>query len=66
MTWRKPPRRFLVCVDDTGLMQVINDLAREDELLVLLLTNKEELVGNAKIKGLICNNHETVDFKILK
>ena len=66
MAWRKQPRRILECVANTGLMQVINNPAREDDLLVLLLTNKEELVGNAKIKGLICNNHETVDFKILK
>lgn len=65
MAWRKQPR-FLVCVIDTGSMQVINNPAREDDLLVLLLTNKEELVGNAKIKGLICNDHETVDFKIVK
>lgn len=66
MAWGKQPRSFLECVDNTGLMLVIHSPAREDDLLVLLLTNKEELVRNAKIKDLICNNHETVDFKIPK
>jgi len=34
-------------------------------MLDLVLTNKEGLVGNVKLKGLVCSDHEMVEFKIL-
>ena len=36
-------------------------------MLDLVLTNKEELVGNVKLKGSLgCRDHEMVMFKILR
>jgi len=36
-------------------------------MLYLVLTNKEGLVGNVKIKGSLgCSGHETVEFKNLR
>ncbi|GAB0181325.1 hypothetical protein GRJ2_000597800 [Grus japonensis] len=36
-------------------------------MLDLVLTNKERLVGNVKLKGSLgCSDHETVEFKILR
>jgi len=36
-------------------------------MLDLVLTNKEGLVGNVKLKGSLgCSNHEMVEFKILR
>jgi len=37
---------------------------RRGVMLDLVLTNKEGLVGNVKLKG--CSNHETVELKILR
>ncbi|GAB0185274.1 F-box only protein 16 [Grus japonensis] len=44
----KQSRRFLECVDNNFLTQAIEEPAREDALLDLILTNKEELVGDVK------------------
>jgi len=36
-------------------------------MLDLVLTNKEGLVGNVKLKGSLgCSDHQIVDFKILR
>ncbi|GAB0180961.1 nucleoside diphosphate kinase 6 [Grus japonensis] len=40
---------------------------RRGAMLDLVLTNKEGLVGNVKLKGgLGCSDHEMVEFKILR
>ena len=53
-------RRFLQCIEHIFLKQAINELIREDGLLDLLLTNKEELVEKVKVKGSLgCNDCET-------
>ncbi|KAK4817455.1 hypothetical protein QYF61_015610 [Mycteria americana] len=63
----KQSGRFLECVDDDFLLQVIEEPARRGAMLDLLLTNKEELVGNVKLKGSLgCSDHEMVEFKILR
>ncbi|XP_009324448.1 PREDICTED: DENN domain-containing protein 1B [Pygoscelis adeliae] len=50
-------RRFLECIEDIFLKQVINELIRGHALLDLLLTNEEELVEKVKVKGSIgCND----------
>ncbi|GAB0208082.1 mitochondrial enolase superfamily member 1 [Grus japonensis] len=60
-------RRFLECVDDNFLFQVIEEPTRRGAMLDLVLTNKEGLVGNAKLKGSLgCSDHEMVEFKILR
>ncbi|GAB0179939.1 hypothetical protein GRJ2_000459200 [Grus japonensis] len=60
-------RKFLECVDDDFLLQVIEEPMKRGAMLDLVLTNKERLVGNVKLKGSLgCIDHETVEFKILR
>jgi len=37
-------RKFLQCMEDYCLMQVVEELTRRDALMELVLTNKEELL----------------------
>ncbi|KAK4825656.1 hypothetical protein QYF61_001479 [Mycteria americana] len=63
----KHSRRFLDWIDDNSLTQVINKPTRGGALLDLLLTKKEELVGDVKVKGSPgCSNHEMAAFAILR
>ena len=67
MAGNKQCRRFLECIDDNFLLQVIEEPVRRGAMLDLLLTNKEELVGNVKLKcSLGCSDHEMLEFKILQ
>ena len=60
-------RRFLECIDDNFLLQVMEEPTRRGAILDLDLTNKEGLVGNVKLKGSLgCSDHERVEFKILR
>lgn len=62
----KQSRKFLECVDDKFLFQVIEDPMRRDTLLDLILTNKV-VVGTGKVKRHIgCSFYETVKFRILR
>ncbi|GAB0180275.1 hypothetical protein GRJ2_000492800 [Grus japonensis] len=64
---RKQSRKFLECVDDNFLLQVIEEPTRRGAMLDLILTNKEGLVGDVKLKGSLgCSNHEMVEFRILR
>lgn len=59
-------RRFLECHNYNFLLQVIEELMRRCTMLDLVLTNKEGLVGNVKLKGsLDCKDHE-MEFEILR
>ncbi|GAB0182896.1 hypothetical protein GRJ2_000754900 [Grus japonensis] len=61
----KQSRRFLECTDDNFLLQVIEEPTRRGAMLDLVLTNKEGLVGNVKLKGSLgCSDQEMVEFKI--
>ncbi|GAB0181438.1 hypothetical protein GRJ2_000609100 [Grus japonensis] len=63
----KQSRRFLECVDDNFLLQAIEEKSRSGAMLHLVLTNKDGLVGNVKLKGSLgCSDHEMVEFKILR
>ncbi|GAB0175990.1 hypothetical protein GRJ2_000064200 [Grus japonensis] len=63
----KQSRRFLECIDDNFLLQVIEESTRRGAMLALVLTNKERLVGDVKLKGSLgCSYHEMVEFKILR
>ena len=65
MAGHKQSRRFLECIDDNFLLQVIEEPTRRGALLGLILTNKG-LIGDLKIKGnFSCSNHEMVKFRIL-
>jgi len=47
------------------LLQVIQELTRSGAMLDLVLTNKQGLVGNVKVKrSLVCSDHKMVEFKI--
>ncbi|PKU27650.1 glycerol kinase [Limosa lapponica baueri] len=60
-------RKFLECVDDNFLLQMVEEPMRKGAMLDLVLTNKEGLVGNVKLKGILgCSDHEMVEFKILR
>ncbi|CAM5130495.1 unnamed protein product, partial [Natator depressus] len=59
-------RKFLENVGDNFLVQVLEEPTRGRALLDLLLTNQEELVGEAKVDGnLGGSDHEWVEFRIL-
>ncbi|GAB0180505.1 hypothetical protein GRJ2_000515800 [Grus japonensis] len=63
----KQSRKFLECVDDNFLLQVIEEPTSRGAMLDLVLTNKDGLVGNVKLKGSLgCSDHEMVEFKILR
>ncbi|GAB0186660.1 hypothetical protein GRJ2_001131300 [Grus japonensis] len=64
---RKQSRKFLECVNDNFLLQVIEEPTRRGAMLDLVLTNKEGLVRNVKLKGTLgCSDHKMVEFKILR
>ncbi|GAB0188477.1 hypothetical protein GRJ2_001313000 [Grus japonensis] len=63
----KQCRRFLESIEDNFVLQVAEEPTRRGVMLDLVLTNKERLVGNVKLKGSLgCSDHEMVEFKILR
>ena len=59
-------RRFLQCVEDNFLMQMVEEPTRGGVLLDLILTNKDGFVKEVKVGGSLgCSDHEMVEFKIL-
>ncbi|GAB0185412.1 cAMP-dependent protein kinase inhibitor alpha [Grus japonensis] len=59
----KQSRRFLKFVDDNFLLQVMEEPMRRGAMLDLVLTKKEGLVGNVKLKGSL---GEMVELKTLR
>jgi len=58
---------FLERVEDNFLLQMIEEPTKRGAILDLVLTNKEGLVGNVKVKGSLgCSGHEMMQFKILR
>ncbi|GAB0202771.1 hypothetical protein GRJ2_002742700 [Grus japonensis] len=56
----KESRKFLECVDDNFLLQVIEEPMRRGAMLDLVPTNKEGLVGDVKLKGSLgCSDHSS-------
>ncbi|PKU41300.1 hypothetical protein llap_8389 [Limosa lapponica baueri] len=63
---REQSQRFLECVKDNFLTQLVRDPTRESALLDLLLVNREGLVGDVKVGGhLGQSDHEIIEFSIL-
>ena len=63
---REQSRRFLECVGDKFLTQLVKEPTRGSKILDLLFVNKEGLVGNMKFGGhLGRSNQEMLDFSIL-
>jgi len=59
--------RFLECVDDNYLFQVVQEPTRKGAMLALIFTSKEALLRNVKLKGSLgCSDHKRMEFKILR
>ncbi|KAK4815560.1 hypothetical protein QYF61_004077 [Mycteria americana] len=62
---RKQSRRFLECVADNFLTQLVSDPTREDAPLDLLFTNREGLVSHVMVGGCLGqSDHEMIEFLI--
>ncbi|KAK4807164.1 hypothetical protein QYF61_024284 [Mycteria americana] len=68
-TWwveKKQSRRFLECVEDNFLTQLVSEPTREGALLDLLFVNREGLVGDVMFGGRLGHSdHEMIEFLIL-
>ena len=63
---RKQSKRFLECVEDSLLTQLVQEPTRGGALLDLLFTNRDGLVGDVKVGDCLGqSNHEIVEFSIL-
>ena len=63
----KQPKRLPGCTDDNFLLQVTEDPTRRGAMLDLVLTDKEGLVGNVRLKGSLgCSDREMMEFKVLR
>ncbi|GAB0180032.1 hypothetical protein GRJ2_000468500 [Grus japonensis] len=60
---QKQSRKFLECINDNFVLQVIEEPTRRGAMLDLVLTNKEGLIGDVKLEGSLgCSDHEMVEF----
>ncbi|KAK4827898.1 LOW QUALITY PROTEIN: hypothetical protein QYF61_022321 [Mycteria americana] len=63
---RKQFRKFLECVEDNVLTQLVSEPTREGALLDLLFVNREGLVGDVMVGGCLGHSdHERIEFLIL-
>jgi len=59
-------RRFLECIEDNFLSQVIDTPTQEDAILDLVFTNPNELISDIKTGGSLgCSDHALVEFTVL-
>jgi len=64
---RKQSKRFLECVEDKFLTQLVRDPTREGTPLDLLFLNREGLMGGVMAGGRLGqSNHKMVEFSILR
>jgi len=62
---RKQSRRFLECVEDNFLMQLVGEPTGESALLDLLFTSREGLVGDVVVGGCLgLSDHEMTEFSV--
>ncbi|KAK4832998.1 hypothetical protein QYF61_027022 [Mycteria americana] len=62
----KQSRMSLQSVDDNFMTQVIKELTKTEAVLDLILTNKDEPVGDMKVgDSLGCSDHEMVELRVL-
>ncbi|RMC15026.1 hypothetical protein DUI87_07205 [Hirundo rustica rustica] len=62
---RRQSRKFLECMEDNFLLQLVGEPTRGRTMLDVLLTNKDRLVGGVVIGGhLGHSDHEIVEFSI--
>ena len=59
--------RFIACIEDNFLSQVIDTPTRGDVILDLMVTNASELIGDIKTGGSLgCSDHSLVEFTLLR
>ncbi|PKU30779.1 adaptin ear-binding coat-associated protein 1 [Limosa lapponica baueri] len=64
---REQSRRFLECVGDNFLTQLVREPTMEAALLGLLFVNREGLVGDVTVGGRLGHSdHEMIEFSILR
>ncbi|GAB0179537.1 T-cell activation Rho GTPase-activating protein-like [Grus japonensis] len=64
---RKQSRRFVKCVEDNFLTQLVSERTREGDLLDLLFVNREGLVGDVTVGGCLGHSdHKMTEFSILR
>jgi len=62
---RKQSRRFLECVEDKFLTQLVSEPTRGGPSLDLLFTDREGLVGDVVVGGCLgLSDHEMIDFSV--
>ena len=62
----KQSGRFLACVEDSFLTQLVREATRGGALLDLLLANREGLVGDGKVGDCLGqSDHGIVEFSVL-
>ena len=60
-------RRFLECVADNFLMQLVREPTREGALLDLLFVNREGLLDDVVVGGRLGHSdHEIIEFSVLR
>jgi len=60
-------RRFLECIEDNFLSQIIDTPTQGDAILDLMLTNASELIGDVKTGGSLgCSDHSLVELTVLR
>jgi len=60
-------RRFLDCIEDNFLSQVIDSPTRGNMILDLIVTDKSKLISDIKIGGSLgCSGHALVGFTVLR
>jgi len=60
-------RRFLECIEDNFLSQVIDTPAWGDAILDLMLTSESELISDVKTGGSLgCSEHALVELTVLR
>ncbi|KAJ7422828.1 rna-directed dna polymerase from mobile element jockey-like [Pitangus sulphuratus] len=62
---KRQSRRFLECVEDNFLTQLVSEPSRSGAPLDLLFTNKEGLVGDVVVTGHCGHSDKMIEFLIL-
>ena len=63
---REQSGRFLECVGDNFLTELVKEPVKGSKILDLLFVNREGLVGNVRVGGRLGHSdHEMLDFSIL-
>jgi len=60
-------RRFLECIEDNFLSQIIDTSTRGDAILDLMVTSASELISDTKAgDSLVCSDHALMEFTVLR